>query len=196
MRQHLTQEEIIKYMDTSDLSEEYMLWLEEAQEHVDDCALCQEQLRGFLAVEQVCEADMLSQGITWMGKESDVRRNIVLLQLGMLEQTERVQRVRQSIMQGQFLEYAIRQTQIGRRQRVFRGSGSELSEQNICVEPTDAGIRVKFDAPAMVGRDVIYESDNAHNMQLCTIVWSEEIGAAIADIEGATDARDFHIYIL
>ncbi|MDD6038285.1 MAG: hypothetical protein PUD20_05770 [bacterium] len=196
MRQHLTQEEIIKYMDTTDLSEEYALWLEEAQTHVDDCVLCQEQLRRFLTIEHVCEADMLTQSIAWMEKESDVRRNMVLFRLEMLGQNERIQRVRQAMLQGQFAEYVIRQSQIGRRKSIFRGSDTDTPEQTFCVEYTDTGIRMKFDNPAMTGHELICESDNAQNIQLCKIVWNEEIGVAIADAEGIGDMSEYHIYIL
>ena len=196
MRQHLTQEEIMKYMDTADLSEEYIRWSEEAQTHVDNCALCQEQLRRFLAVEQVCEADMLTQGIDWMEKESDVRRNIVLFRLGMLGENERIQHVRQAILQGQFLEYVVKQSQIGRKQSIFRGDRSDISEPEFSLERTDTGIRIKFDDPAMVGHEVILGSDDAQSIQLCTVVWNEAIGAAIADTDGTVDVRDYHIYIL
>ena len=196
MRQHLTQEELIKYLDTTDPTEEYLLWLDEAQEHVDDCALCQEQIRRYLTVERVCEADGLAQGIAWMDRESEVRRNIVLLRLGMMEQNARIQKIRQLILQGQFQELVIGQSQIGRSKQVFRGNGSDLSGQQFCAEQTETGLRIRFDDPVMNGHEIICESENARNMQLGRIVWNQDNHEAIADFEGIADVGDYHIYIL
>ena len=37
MRTHLTTDDLIKYMDTTDISEEYLLWFEGITEHIESC---------------------------------------------------------------------------------------------------------------------------------------------------------------
>lgn len=71
---HLTAEEIIKYMDTSDLSEGYLLWMEEISEHFLSCSTCQTRLRKALIVESICEEDGLAAGIRMMVKMEKAKK--------------------------------------------------------------------------------------------------------------------------
>lgn len=70
---HLTAEEIIKYMDTSDLSEAYLLWMEEVSEHLLSCNECQGRLRKALIVESICEDGGLQAGLQLLAKEEKIR---------------------------------------------------------------------------------------------------------------------------
>ena len=73
---HLTAEEIIKYMDTSDLSEEYLLWMEEVSGHFLSCNECQRRLRKALIVESICEDGGLKAGLRLLEKEEKIRADI------------------------------------------------------------------------------------------------------------------------
>ena len=74
-KNHLTVEEIIKYMDTSDLSEEYLLWMEEVSEHLLSCDQCQRSLRKALIVESIFEEGGLSAGLRLLEKEEKIRED-------------------------------------------------------------------------------------------------------------------------
>lgn len=73
---HLTVEEIIKYIDTSDLSEEYLLWMEEVSEHLLTCDECQRRLRRALIVDSICEDGGLEEGLRLLAEEEKIREKI------------------------------------------------------------------------------------------------------------------------
>ena len=69
---HLTAEEIIKYMDTSDLSEEYMLWMEDVSDHLLTCYSCHQRLCQALLTESVCEEGGLEIGLRLLAREEKI----------------------------------------------------------------------------------------------------------------------------
>lgn len=69
---HLTVEEITQYLDTSDLSEEYLLRMEEISEHLLSCDQCQRSLRKALSVESIFEEGGLSAGLRLLEKEEKI----------------------------------------------------------------------------------------------------------------------------
>lgn len=73
---HLTVEEINIYLDTSDLSEEYLLRMEEITMHLSSCNLCQRILRKALVIESICEEGGLAAGLRLLPKEEKVRRDV------------------------------------------------------------------------------------------------------------------------
>ena len=52
---HLSVEEIKKYINKNDLTEEYLLWLEKATQHLDDCAICRKRVQEAILIEEMCE---------------------------------------------------------------------------------------------------------------------------------------------
>lgn len=73
---HLTTEEIIKYMDTSDLSEDYLLFMEEVMEHMSRCHFCRHRLQKALTVESICEEGGLAAGLRLLAKEEKIKNRI------------------------------------------------------------------------------------------------------------------------
>lgn len=73
---HLTAEEIIKYMDTSDLSEGYLLWMEEVSEHLLTCSDCQRRLHQVIIVDSICEDGGLEAGLRLLAEEEKIREKI------------------------------------------------------------------------------------------------------------------------
>lgn len=69
---HLSAEEIMKYMDTLDLSEEYLLWMEETSEHLMTCNSCYQKLRQAMLVESICEEGGLETGLRLLAKEEKI----------------------------------------------------------------------------------------------------------------------------
>lgn len=87
---HLTAEEIIKYMDTSDLSEEYLIWMEEVSEHLLTCYSCHQRMRQTMLAESVCEEGELEAGLRLLAKEEKIIGKITKkLEKTLVEQRKR-----------------------------------------------------------------------------------------------------------
>ena len=69
---HLSAEEIMKYMDTSDLSEEYLLWMEKTSEHLMTCHSCYQKMRQAMLVESICEEGGLEIGLRLLAREEKI----------------------------------------------------------------------------------------------------------------------------
>lgn len=78
---HLSIDEIEKITDTSDLSTEYLTWYESVEEHIAECPLCREQIRRKILCDDLTDGSILQEGITLLGKEEEIRRNIVIYKL-------------------------------------------------------------------------------------------------------------------
>ena len=81
MRKHLTIEDIDKYMDTSDLSDSYLLWMEEISSHLMECEECQQRLQKAVIVDQFCEEENLKNVIKLAEQEAEIKRNILICKL-------------------------------------------------------------------------------------------------------------------
>ena len=76
---HLTLEEIKKYINKSDLSEECLLWLETVTEHLDDCAICRKRVQEAILIEEMCEENNIADVLKFAAQEEDIRKSITEL---------------------------------------------------------------------------------------------------------------------
>lgn len=76
---HLSVEEIKKYINKNDLTEEYLLWLEKATQHLDDCAICRKRVQEAILIEEMCEENNIADVLKFAAQEEDIRKSITEL---------------------------------------------------------------------------------------------------------------------
>lgn len=74
--EHLSSSDYEKYMDTTELSDEYLMWLEPVAEHLSQCEECQHKLQKIMKIEYICEEGAI--GISELIKREDDMKKLVL----------------------------------------------------------------------------------------------------------------------
>jgi len=100
---HLTIEDIEKYLDTSDFSEEYLLWMEGISAHLQECKKCQNLLHKAIEIDLFCQEDNIETVLHMARQEEEIRRGIVICKLQQMYQEKAMEEVMQN---------AIRQMQL------------------------------------------------------------------------------------
>lgn len=100
MSTHLTLEEIEKYLDTSDMSEEYLLWMEQISTHVENCEICWKRIDKVMISGTLMEEDNFGKILKLAQQEEEIRRNILICKLYQMSQDNNTkEEVKQSLMQ-------------------------------------------------------------------------------------------------
>lgn len=128
---HLTAEEIMKYMDTSDLSEDYLLWMEEAAEHIRTCDGCQERLHRAMNAESVCDEEGLAAGLKLMEYEEEIRKNILIAHLSRMREQERIAELIRHIRDGYVERFSFLMANLRRSAGVVRGAEPQQGQQEL-----------------------------------------------------------------
>ena len=117
---HLSVEEIEKITDTSDLSPEYLTWYESVENHIAECPLCREQIRRKLLCNDLTDGSILQEGISLLGKEEEIRRDIVIARL--LQQSRDNQAIAEALRRQQYAQLSL----VNRKSRaVYRGKNEQ-----------------------------------------------------------------------
>lgn len=78
MREHLTQEDIEKYVNIDEQDPVYLEWFEEAEMHVLGCKRCQELIKKQMMINMICAPDgeLLNVGLKALSKEININKPI------------------------------------------------------------------------------------------------------------------------
>lgn len=98
---HLTYEEFELYLNTGDVSEEYLCKVESISQHLGECKQCQSMLEKVLLMDSVCEEDTLVYGMDLLKKEADIRRELFAEKLKKAEEDKRIRMVAETMRRGQ-----------------------------------------------------------------------------------------------
>ncbi|MCM1047160.1 MAG: hypothetical protein NC433_01885 [Clostridiales bacterium] len=153
---HLTAEEIIKYMDATDMSEDYLLWLEEATEHIQICDVCQNRLHRAMTVDSLCEEEGLSAGLKLMEHEEEIRRNILIAHLSRMQEQERIAKqeriteLLKNIRNGYVERFVFSAAALKRSAGAVRGADSQHGQQ-VTLEKSEDKLLLKI--PGRQGRE-------------------------------------------
>jgi uncharacterized protein (DUF2132 family) len=90
-QKHMTYEDFEQYLDTSEVSEEYLCRIEGIMQHLDECEHCQKILQRMILISSVCDEDSIAGGLDLLKKESVIRRELFALRIEMVEQSKRMQ---------------------------------------------------------------------------------------------------------
>lgn len=126
---HLTSEEIIKYMDASDMSEDYLLWMEETVEHILTCDVCQEKLNRAMTAESICDEEGLAAGLKLMEYEEEIRKNILITHLNRMQEQTRIAELIDHIQSGYVERFTFSMADLRRSAGVVRGTDQQCGQQ-------------------------------------------------------------------
>lgn len=138
MERHLTAEDLDKYMDTSDLTEDYLLWMEKASEHLSKCPQCQKALQKALDEDCICEEEGFAAALTLAQQEEEIRRSILICKLQQMEQQERMAQLIRKLQSSAAIPYVFQMKDIQKKAGIARGEdrGSAISDHQQGLEIT------------------------------------------------------------
>lgn len=206
---HLTSEEIVKYMDASDMSEDYMLWMEETSEHILTCDVCQEKLSRAMTAESVCDEEGLAAGLKLMEYEEEIRRNILITHLSrMLEQTKIADLIRH-IQSGYTERFTFAMADLRSSAGAVRGADPQHGQQ-VTLERTENKLLLRI--PGELGQESRTGTEETCNKELQRMrmvilrmedkepvvkeaLWDEACGQYVAEVDGCEQGEKLEIYI-
>ena len=92
-KRHLTYEELERYIEDTDFSEEYMMFCEPVMEHLDRCALCRERLDKLMLLSTLTEDAYMASALNLVQQETKIRRTIAALRLQVMNEEQRMEEV-------------------------------------------------------------------------------------------------------
>lgn len=206
---HLTSEEIIKYMDASDLSEDYLLWMEETAEHILTCDVCQEKLNRAMTAESICDEEGLAAGLKLMEYEEEIRRNILITHLYRMREQARIAELIKHIQSGYVERFAFSMTDLRRSAGVVRGTDQQYGQQ-VTLEKSENKLLLRI--PGEMGKEgrigTEEVSDNDRKNKLTVILhmedeepviiealWDEACRQYVAEVDGCGRGEKLEIYV-
>lgn len=206
MSTHLTIEDLEKYMDTSDLSEEYLLWMEGINQHLDECERCQKLLDKAIEIEYVCEEENFADMLKLAEREEEIRRNMVACKLMQMCQSDETQDAAKVIMieaikqlqMNAVHSYVLQLSAMPRYATVARGEeeyalksegGMEITTENgvLQLKTAESDKQKKFTA-------VLDRKENSP--MVCEASWDEETQKWIAKFDMADVPDQFEVHII
>ncbi|MBO5292994.1 MAG: hypothetical protein J6B10_07440 [Lachnospiraceae bacterium] len=195
MDTHLTVEDIEKYLNTSDLSEDYLLWLEQASAHLASCESCQKTLQRAMSADAVCEEAGLQEALRLAEKEDEIRRSILICKLSQMREQTRMAEIIRLLQTGAVSPYILQMSDLSGRQTAVRGETGKSAEE---LELTCEDGRLKIN---IYGRDsghpvtVLLEQEGEPPV-VCEALWEEASGQWSAVLDAPRQESTFELYIL
>ena len=193
MQKHLTAEDMIKYLDTSDLSEEYLLWMEKVSNHLAVCTKCQEALQRALEADFVCEEEGLQDALKSASREEEIRKSILICKLQKQESLSEVIRL---LREQNTVPHVLQMADLQGKAEAVRGEknpavskGAEFCCENgrLLVNVYDKGDNQKM--------TVVLERKDADPI-VRTATWDEGKGQWTASFEIGNQDAEVEVYIL
>lgn len=206
---HLTSEEIIKYMDASDLSEDYLLWMEETAEHILTCDVCQEKLNRAMTAESICDEEGLAAGLKLMEYEEEIRKNILITHLYRMREQTRIAELIKHIQSGYVERFTFSMTDLRRSAGVVRGTDQQCGQQ-VTLEKLENKLLLRI--PGEMGKENRIKTAGANNEELQyrlmvilhiegeepivkEAFWDEACGQYVAEMDGCGRGEKLEIYV-
>lgn len=206
---HLTSEEIMKYMDASDMSEDYMLWMEEASEHILTCDVCQERLNRAMTAESVCEEEGLAAGLKLMEHEEEIRKNILITHLNRMREQARIAELIDHIWSGYVERFTFSVADVRRGAGVVRGTDPQHGQQ-VTLEKAEDKLLLRI--PGRMGKEnrtgteEICDNDRQNKLTvilhmedeepiIIETLWDEACGQYVAELDGCGRGEKLEIYV-
>ncbi|MCM1261547.1 MAG: hypothetical protein NC313_02410 [Butyrivibrio sp.] len=191
---HLTAEEIIKYMDASDMSEDYLLWMEEVAEHMEICDVCQKRLHRAMTVESVCEEEGLAEGLKLMEHEEEIRKNILIAHLSRMQEQERIAKLIRHIRDGYVERFAFSTSELRRSAGAVRGAEPQYG-QRVTLEKSEDKLFLKIPGRSGSKLTVILQMED-EELIIKEALWDEACGQYVAVVDGFIRGEKVEVYLL
>lgn len=206
---HLTSEEIMKYMDASDMSEEYMLWMEETAEHILTCDVCQEKLNRAMTAESICDEEGLAAGLKLMEYEEEIRRNILIAHLTRMREQARIAELIEHIRSGYVERFTFSAADLRRSAGVVRGTDQQYGQQ-VTLEKAEDKLVLRIPGEmgkeSRTGTEEVCDNDRKNKLTVILhmedeepvikeALWDEACGQYVAEVDGCGRGEKLEIYI-
>ena len=193
---HLTYEELERYIDDTDFSEEYMIFCEPLMAHLDTCALCRDRLDKLMLLSTLTEDAHMGSTLKLVGQEAQVRRKIVALRLKMMAEEQRMAEIAARLEQGLLLAISVAKADFMKVQAASRSSaGMEQRAVTVHYEEGKAIVTVRCEKQADVTVILVPIKEKDAEIMVAKAEWCEEKGLAIAEFEIAQLEERYEIYV-
>ena len=193
--EHLTYEELERYMDDTDLSQEYLLWSEPATEHLDACAVCRERLDKLFLLSELTGDENIVSSVRMVSREEQLRMRVVALRLEIMAENQRMLEVAQRLQMGALFAMSASKADLLRRQSVARGDEvNEGKQVTVCYKSGRVCVSVALseEKDVMV---VLASGDTKEAPIMQKAVWHEERKVAVAEFEVEQLDEKYEIYV-
>jgi len=193
--EHLTYEELERYIDDTELSQEYLLWSETMTEHLDMCAVCRKRLDKLFLLSELSREENIERSIRLVGREAQMRTRVVALRLEIMAENQRMLEVAQRLQAGAVLAMSVSKEDVLKKQSVARGN--EIGEEKqitVCYKDGAVCVSVALSE----GKDVtvvLASVDGKEAPIMQKAVWQEEQKAAVAEFKVEQLEEKYEIYI-
>lgn len=198
---HLTYEELERYAEDTDFSEEYMMFCEPLMAHMDTCAACRERLDKLVLISALTEDAYMASALKLVRQEAEIRRKIVALRLGMMAKEQYMARVSMGelasrLEQGLLLAISVAKADLLKVQAVSRSNDrTEQKPVTVRYEEGHVVVTVQCERTAEVTVILVPTKEKNAEIMVAEAKWDEEKGFAIAMFELAQLESGYEIYV-
>ena len=193
---HLTYEELERYIDDTDLSEEYLCFSEPLTAHLDACELCSKRLEKMLCLSQLLEEEQFLPAMKLVKKEEQIRRSILALRLEMMAEEQRILEVAMRLKMGFLLKVSVARTDFVKNQSVYRCGGvTEQKPVTVHYENGKACVSVECDKAAEVTVVLTPVKEKAAEIMVAGAKWDERNHLSIAEFAIEDLEDNYEIYV-
>lgn len=207
MKTHLSTEDFKKYMDTSDMSEEYLLWMEDVSEHLETCEVCQKNLEKVIMLENSLKEESFAALLKMAEHESDIRRSIVASKLQMMYQEDSTRNIAGTIVAEAIRQlqmnavksYMLQMSSMAGYAGVARGEGDSLSltkEDGVEILVENSELLVKTDSVDNQKKFTAVLDRKEKIPLVCEASWEEESKQWVAKFNMDELMEQFEVYII
>lgn len=194
-REHLTYEELERYIDDNDLSEEYLCWSEPITEHLDDCAFCRQQLDNLFLLSELMDEKNMPDAMRLVGKEEEIRRKQVALRLEIMAEEERMKEVAKRLQMGMLIALSASKTELLRGRSVARGEENEQYPASASYEEGILYITIELEKEADVAVVLVCHDEKDAKPEMKKAVWQEERKVAVAEFEVGELGENYEAFV-
>ena len=190
---HLTISDIMKYLDMADLSEEYLLWMDQAADHLAVCPKCQEALQKAMNAECICEEDGFDRVAALAPYEGKIRKDIIICKLLQMQQNERMEAVAQLLRNTAVVPYVLQLSECRKGMGISRGN-DHSQEAEFINRDGQLVVRIPGTLPDQK-RTVVLERDGGEPV-IQEAVWDEEMKSLTAQFPMVGPDAEVELYVL
>lgn len=207
MGTHLTTQDLIKYMELSDTSEEYLLWEERITEHLEECEACRELIHEAIMIESTLTEESFGELLKLAGHEDEIRRSMVANKLRMMYEqgytkdavssivAEAISRLQMNAVRSYMLQISA----MAGRVSVARGEEERLSlnkEDGIEIILENSELVVKTDGLDKKQKFTAVIDHKEKSPMICEAAWEEEAKQWVAKFNMDELMEQFELYII
>lgn len=193
---HLTFQDIMKYLDAEDLSQEYLLWMDRVADHLTVCTKCQEALQKAMNAECICEEDEFDRVAALTPYEGKIRKDIIICKLLQMQQNERLETVIHLLRKNTVLPYILQLSDCQRGMGISRGNDNADNSQE--AEFINDGGKLIVRIPGTLPdqkRTVVLEKDDEEPM-IQEAAWDEKMKSLVAHFPMMDPDVELELYVL